>query len=134
MHLATCRSLNIPTDSADEAAIEATYCIDATGEAITVSEPGSVLGDRVVNYSVFFRSTCDFALDAYSVACYTRDGVEAPGHPNRWFYLEPYGSERQYYWLGTYTEGVPAIEVVVSYVACRAGNRHRCERAEIRCP
>ena len=97
--------------------IRADHCIDATGGDITFNSDDRY---RVVAYFVDFRNLCDYPLDVHSIACYTRDGVPAPGTPNRWFYLEPRASERQYYGMGSYpvSERI-RFEVQVNYRACR---------------
>ena len=87
----------------------------------------------LAEYYVDFSNTCSYPIDVHSVACYTRDGVRAPGHPNRWFHLPSLGAERQFYYLGNYDESV-RFEIKVNYLACRAGNRSRCGEAELVCP
>ena len=116
--------------------IRADHCIDATGGEITFTT-----GDRYrgVDYFVDFRNLCGYALDVHSIACYTRDGVRAPGGPNRWFYLEPRASERQYYGLGSHPVSERnRFEVKVNYRACRTEfegwSISRCGRAEPSCP
>ena len=110
----------------------ADHCVDA--------QEGEILFryDRIGHYSaeyyVDFSNTCSYAIDVHSIACFTEDGVQAPGHPNRWFYLPSRGAERQYYTLGTDYEESVRFAVTVNYRACRAGNRSRCGRAERVCP
>ena len=99
-----------------------------------VRAPPPALRQRRSGHYVDFSNACSYALDVHSIACYTRDGVQAPGSPNRWFYLPSLGAERQYYTLGTdYQESV-RFAVTVNYRACRAGNRTRCGEAELVCP
>ena len=108
----------------------ADHCVDAQeGEILFLDDDRGYLAE----YYVDFSNTCSYPIDVHSVACYTRDGVQAPGHPNRWFYLPSLGAERQYYSLGYYDESV-RFEIAVNYRACRAGNRSRCGRAELVCP
>ena len=118
--------------------IRADHCVDAEGGELTFRELGGIGGgpyDYLVEYFIDFANTCGYAVDVHAVICYTRDGVRAPGHPNRWFLLEAHASDRQYYGLGQTEAGV-SYALRANYRACRAGfgNRQRCGQAELVCP
>lgn len=107
--------------------------MEAQGRDLLFRPSEGVLTGYSVEYSVDFRNGCSYAVDVHSVACYTRDGVQPPGHPNDWLYVAPQGTERQWYYLGFYEEDAD-FAIKVGYRACRAGNRLACGRAEVVCP
>ena len=109
----------------------ADHCVDAQEGEFLFRDDNR--GGYLAEYYVDFSNTCSSPIDVHSVACYTRDGVQAPGHPNRWFYLPSLGDKREHYTLGYYDESV-RFEIKVNYRACRAGNRSRCGEAELVCP
>ena len=110
----------------------ADHCVDAQEGELLFRDNN--IGGYSAEYYVDFSNTCSYPIDVHSVACFTEDGVQAPGHPNRWFHLPSLADEREYYTLGTdYNESV-RFEIKVNYRACRAGNRSRCGRAERVCP
>ena len=92
------------------------------------------IGGYSADYYVDFSNSCSYAIDVHSIACYTEDGVQAPGHPNHWLYVPSLGAEHQYYGLGTDYDQSVRFAIAVNYHACRAGNRSRCGRAERVCP
>ena len=110
----------------------ADHCVDAKEGELLFRDNN--IGGYLAEYYVDFRNTCSYSIDVHSVACYTEDGVQAPGHYNDWLYLPSLGAERQYYTLGTDYEESVRFVIKVNYRACRAGNRSRCGRAELVCP